>query len=258
MGQLLREVLALYEDPSTAEASLLPTPAVTDPLAFIRAHAGVSDLSAAFDYSQAQVDLISVVPGRIPRDMRRGEGGEGATATPPPLSWDACDACRKNHAWLHHKDHDSALALPPVAYGLQRCQEVLQRNAAWLPRPMLPSDTLIIQPTSIGDKVAALIDDVLEHLMPETLGTDDPLRRRECWRLVWPSRRLIKSCFLKRAAAFKERRQLELLVIEEEENSQPVRDEGVEGESEGEDEGEVLGVGVGVDVGRDTGGGAST
>eukprot|EP01034_Spumella_vulgaris_P021695 gene21695-27745_t len=186
-----------------------------DLVRFMHLHAGIAEgetLSSTYDFSQAQVDLISVVPGRDALPPLSPEGVkwlyQHCGRDPDLVSAVPCKACLARSRKLRtvnfkfntspHSGHlvsvcgevaTAKTVTNSLLYGMLRAKDLLIRNEHLLTRSLTAQDSLVVQPTSIGVRIDNYyIDSLLCHYMPESLWEEqyDALRQ-DSWRLVWPS-----------------------------------------------------------------------
>lgn len=134
----------------------------------------VSCFTETFDFSNAQVDLITTVPCRISLGPKPSDESRSRR----------CQECLKEA---------SRISISNISYGLKRKKELILRHASLLSRELKPSDMLIVQPTSIGEKINnCYISYLLSCLLPEdNWKVQYDISKEHSWNLLWPTKDLI-------------------------------------------------------------------
>lgn len=156
---------------SASSSVVLPS---FDVLQWVHNQTGVPSLLSGYDYSQAEVRLVSTVPGRY--TLRKTSSSEEV----------GCIECIG----------DSFSKASTMDYGLRRLRTLLQQRMSTNFPSTSARDTLFLQPTSIGAGVNhAYLSRLLSHLLPEAYWDDlnNGGSRQEMYHLVWPSEALISS-----------------------------------------------------------------
>mmetsp|Transcript_20900 Transcript_20900/g.30089 ORF Transcript_20900/g.30089 Transcript_20900/m.30089 type:complete len:707 (-) Transcript_20900:169-2289(-) len=171
-----------WSDDSDASDAENESECNSGPMEFIRLHSGLPhdmSLAAMYEFEQAEVRLVSTVPGR------RLQNAPSEESSLP------CMKCMQHRASLRVGQE--------ISYGAARICEVLMEEGVHLSRELTSTDTLIMQPTSIGSGTCnQYIVDLLSMYMPETGQDKDTCSQDTCdmiplesVKLVWPSAQYI-------------------------------------------------------------------
>jgi hypothetical protein len=123
-----------------------------DLMRFVRCHAGITEggtLADTYDFSQAQVDLVSVVPGRDALPLLGPDETRWLYAhcgrDPDLVSALPCAACEAKRRKLRRvcsdpppADGSRGESMERIMYGMQRVRQVLNRNEHLLSRCVAP------------------------------------------------------------------------------------------------------------------------
>ena len=140
---------------------------------WIRSFVGPVSLANSYDYSSADVALVSTVPGRF------NFSDEGKSS-----SFDRCIVCAAEA---------NTTQFSKARYGLERMRVLIRGMEI---KSSSPEERLYLQPTSIGAITQAYMASILSHLMPERYwdASHLGLLRQESYRLLWPSSEFMGGC----------------------------------------------------------------
>ena len=148
-------------------------PAEFNIISWIRSFVGDVSLALSYDFSSADVALVSTVPGRF---TFSGEA--------PSLSFDRCIVCAAEAKCTQPSK---------FKYGLERMRALIGDMEL---KSSSPEERLYLQPTSIGAITQAYMAEILMHLMPERYWDASYLGqlRQESYRILWPSSDFMRGC----------------------------------------------------------------